>query len=257
VTDQISAALDAVLHGDGTRHAATAGALADDVIVETNFGRAEGAEAAAALLSDPRVAGVVSGVRWSAPETDGGRVLMTGTPAGPSSFGLEAVAWGDGGRITRLELQIQQPAPPEPTALRLTGQIKNAVNGALDNHTPVLIAYTDDTGQVHLSYRGTVQPHGEHGLALWAREPDGGLPRNITARPQVTLFYHDPASRTTYSFYGRARIEHDPAARTRIFEGSHPRERQMDFRRHGVAIVVDLGKIEGRDPGGRFLMVAG
>jgi hypothetical protein len=40
-----------------------------------------------------------------------------------------------------------------------------------------------------------------------------GPPRNIAVRPNVTLFYHDPASRTTYSFHGRARIEPDPGRR--------------------------------------------
>ena len=71
----------------------------------------------------------------------------------------------------------------------------------------------------------------------------------------MTLFYHDPATRTTYTFYGRARVADEPAARAVIFDSSHPRERQMDFGRRGVAIVVDLDKVEGRGPGGRILMV--
>lgn len=53
----------------------------------------------------------------------------------------------------------------------------------------------------------------------------------------------------------RSTIEDDPAARAVIFDNSHPRERQMDFRRRGVAIVVDLDRVEGRGPEGRLLMV--
>jgi Pyridoxamine 5'-phosphate oxidase len=121
----------------------------------------------------------------------------------------------------------------------------------------MLIAYCDDGGQIHLSFRGTIQSHGDGQLALWARDPGGGLPRNIEARPQVTLFYHDPATRTSYTFYGRARLEPDPGGRTAIFEASPAREQQADFRRRGVAIVVDLDKVEGRDAGGRFVMVRG
>jgi hypothetical protein len=71
----------------------------------------------------------------------------------------------------------------------------------------------------------------------------------------VTLFYHDPKARTTYTFYGRARIADDPATRAVIFENSHPGEQQMDFRRRGVAIVVDLDRLEGRAPSGRILML--
>jgi len=172
---------------------AVAAHLSDDVVVETNFGRAEGADAALALL--------------------------------------------------------------RPAALRLTEEIKSAVNGALGNQTPMLIGYTDERGEIHLSFRGTIQARSDEQLALWAREPEGGLPRNIAVRPNVTLFYHDPASRTTYSFYGRARIEADPAARAAIYADSPARERQMDFRQRGVAIVVDLDRVEGRGPGGRVLMV--
>jgi hypothetical protein len=119
----------------------------------------------------------------------------------------------------------------------------------------MLIAYLDDGQQIHLSFRGTIQAYSDDQLALWAREPEGGLPRNIADRPHVTLFYHDPARRTSYTFYGRSRVEHDPGARAAIFENSHPREQQVDFRRRGVAIVVDLDRIEGRVAGGRVLML--
>jgi len=132
---------------------------------------------------------------------------------------------------------------------------RRPINGALDNKTPILIAYSDDGSDIHLSFRGSVQAYRDDALALWARDPDGGLPRNIAARPQVTLFYHDPASRTTYSFYGRARVEAEAAARAEIFAHSNPREQQADFRQRGVAIVVDLDKVEGRGPAGRILML--
>ncbi len=124
------------------------------------------------------------------------------------------------------------------------------MNGALDNQTPMLIAYRDDGEHIHLSFRGTVQAYSDEQLALWARDPQAGLPRNIAAHPEVTLFYHDPARRTSYSFQGRARIESDPEARDRIFDNSNPREQYMDYHRRGAAIVVDLDRVEGRGPGG-------
>lgn len=160
-----------------------------------------------------------------------------------------------GAKISRVEQQIL-PAVPVPAAgLRLTGEIKDAVNGALDNQTPMMIAYSDDGGEIHVSFRGAVQAYSDDQLALWARDPEGGLPRHVTARPKVTLFYHDPKTRTTYTFYGRAWIADDPDIKTAVFDNSHPRERQMDFRRRGVAIVVDLDKLEGRGPAGRILML--
>lgn len=233
------------------------GALADNVVVETNFGRAEGAEAAVALLREPRTAGLLApGAKWSQPTASGDRVTMTATlPPTAAYGGLELVFEFAGDKIARVEQQTLPAVPPAQRELRLDPEMKAAVDGALDNQTPMLIAYVDDEKQIHLSFRGTIQAYSDDQLALWAREPEGGLPRNIPDRPHVTLFYHDPATRTSYTFYGRARVEQDPAARTAIFENSHPREQQMDFRRRGVAIVVDLDKIEGRAAGGRVLML--
>ena len=173
--------------------------------------------------------------------------------AGPIG-GLEFTFWFTDDRISRVEQQFLPAAPQAPTDLRLTDDIKKAVNGALDNQTPMLIAYRDDGERIHLSFRGTVQTYGDDQLALWARDPQGGLPRNIATHSEVTLFYHDPASRTSYSFQGRARVESDPEARDRIFDNSNPREQYMDYHRRGAAIVVVLDRVEGRGPAGRVLM---
>ncbi len=250
----IEAYKNALVKGDDDD---VAGHLADDVVVETNFGRAAGVEAALALLREPRTAGLLAGgAHWSEPAASGDTVTTVAElPATAPFSGIEFVFAFADGKITRVEQQTLPAAPVQPGALRLTGEIMDAVNGALDNQTPMLIAYRDDIDEIHLSFRGTIQAYSDTSLALWARDPGGGLPRHIVARPKVTLFYHDPASRTTYAFYGRARVEDEPAARAVIFENSHPREQQMDFRRRGVAIVVDLDKVEGRGAGGRVLMV--
>jgi hypothetical protein len=236
--------------------AAVAGQLADDVVVETNFGRAEGAEAAVALLAEPRTAGLLAGgARWLEPAAVGDAVTVVAElPATAPFGGIEFMFTFAGDKIARVEQQILPAGPVKPMPLLLTEEIKGAVNGAFDNATPMLIAYDDADGEIHLSFRGTIQAYSADQLALWARDPGGGLPRHIAARQKVTLFYHDPATRISYTFYGRARVEDEPAARAAIFENSHPRERQMDFRRLGVAIVVDLDRVEGRGPRGRILM---
>ncbi len=254
------AAVEAYLAALGTADESALRALgpafAADILVQTNFAQAQGREAALALLSEPRTAGLVAaGVRWSPPQADADRVVVTGTLPQTAPFGgLELVFEFEGDTISRVAQQTL-PAPPlQPRPLRLTPDMKAAVDGALDNQTPMLIAYSDGAEQIHLSFRGTIQAYSDDQLALWARDPEGGLPSNIAARPKVTLFYHDAGKRTTYTFYGRARIAPDPQTRTVIFENSHPREQQVDFRRRGVAILVDLDRVEGRDAGGRLLL---
>ena len=181
--------------------------------------------------------------------------VTAGLPPTAPFSGVEFVFTFGGQKITRVEQQALPAAPLAPADLRLTEEIKSAVDGALDNQTPMMIAYSDNGGEIHLSFRGSIQAYSDDQLAVWARDPGGGLPRHIAARPKVTLFYHDPKTRTTYTFYGRAWIADDPGTRAVIFENSHPREQQMDFRRRGVAIVVDLDRLEGRGPSGRLLML--
>ena len=243
---------NAIVKGDNS----VAGYLADDVVVESTFGRAEGTGAALALLREPRIAGLLAaGPHWTEPAVSGDTVTVTAQlPATAPFGGVEFAFTFAGEKISRVEQQTLPAAPVTPSVLRLTGDIKGAVNGAFDNQTPMMIAYSDDGGEIHLSFRGTIQAYSDDQLALWARDPGGGLPRHIATRPKVTLFYHDPKIRTTYTFYGRARIAEDPEARAVIFENSPPREQQMDFRRRGVAIVVDLDRVEGRAPSGRVLM---
>lgn len=242
---------------DDSAAQAIGGFFVDHVTIQTNFGQARDRAAAVALLREPRTAALVaSGARWSPPTADGDRIMVTATLADTAPFGgLEFVFEFADDKIIRVEQQTFPPRALAPRPLRLTQEIVAAVNGALDNQTPMLIAYLDGQEQIHVSFRGTIQAYADDQIALWARDPEGGLPRNIAARPKVTLFYHDPGRRTSYTFYGRARVVAEAAARATIFENSHPREQQTDFRRRGVAIVVDLDKIEGRDAAGRLLLL--
>ncbi len=250
----VEAYQNAIVRGDDD---SVAGYLADSVIVETQFGRAEGVEGALALLHEPRIGGLLAaGPQWTEPAESGDTITVTARfPVTAPFGGVEFVFTFTGAKISRVEQQTISAAPVPPAELRLTDEIKNAVNGAFDNQTPMMIAYSDGDGEIHLSFRGTIQAFSDGQLAVWARDPEGGLPRHISAQPKVTLFYHDPKTRATYTFYGRAWIADDPDMRTAVFDNSPARERQMDFRRGGVAIIVDLDKIEGRGPAGRILML--
>jgi hypothetical protein len=257
MSDRISAVeayQNAIVMGDDD---SIAGYLADDVVVESNFGRADGVAAALAFLREPRIAGLLAaGPDWTEPAETGDTVTVTARlPATAPFGGVEFVFTFAGPKISRVEQQTLPGTPVPAAELRLTGEIKSAVNGAFDNQTPMMIAYTDEGGEIHLSFRGTIQAYSDDQLAVWAREPGGGLPRHIATRPKVTLFYHDPKTRTTYTFYGRAWLADEADIRTVVFENSPPREQQMDFRRNGVAIIVDLDKVEGRAASGRVLML--
>jgi hypothetical protein len=142
----------------------------------------------------------------------------------------------------------------ETLPLELSEEIVAAVNGAYEAGMPVLVAYVDADGWPHLSYRGTTQAFGPQQLAVWARNPEGGLPTNIVERPRVTLLFRNPQTRQTYVFYGHARLASDPETNEAVYERAPERERAMDPERRGVAVIVDLDRVDGMSPERRFRM---
>jgi hypothetical protein len=251
----VEAYTNAFIKADDVSAGAASQFLADDIVVLTNFGDAEGKQATEELFKNSRTGALLVGASWSDPIVDGDLVVVTATLAETMSIGgIEFAFQFIDGKIARVEQQILPAVPLEPLELCLTDDMRNAIKGALDNQTPMMLAYCDHHEQIHLSFRGTVQAYSDHQLALWARDPGAGFPQNVVLRPDVTLFYHDPAGRTTYTFYGKAHIVSDETVRLTIFDNSDPRERHMDYRRRGVAIIVDLTQVEGRSPRGRVRM---
>ena len=138
------------------------------------------------------------------------------------------------------------------STLKLTPTMKDAVNTALARGKPVSVAYVDERGQPHMSYRGTVQAFGDDRLALWAREAGAGIATAIAQNPAMVLLYGDLASekRMFLTFRGRAHVDNSDETRRTVFENSHPAEQERDKERKGVAIVIDLESIDGLVDGG-------
>lgn len=257
--DAVGRYIEAVVRRDDESTAGIDPVLAEDVTSRGPFGSATGKAAVIDSFGNPRTASILATATWAAPTEQDGVVRVSATSAPGSMIGGfdYTFAFGDDDRIVDIK-QRMVPAPPPPeTEVDLSGPIADAVNAALTNGTPILVAYADDAGQPHLSYRGTTQVYGPQQLAVWARDAKGGLPRALSAHPPVTLMYRDPASRTNYTFYGRGEVTADEAVRTRVFDQSPEAERNFDPDRDGAAIVIDIDKVEGSGPAGRILMVRG
>jgi hypothetical protein len=236
--------------------AALDGALAPDVVVLGMFGPGDGLDAVRrSIATSPRVA-MLQGAAWSAPEGDGaGTVVRAAFPAGAPLGGVVLHVTVDAaGRIARVEQEMVVAAPPETTPLALTDEVNAAVAGAFDNGTTMMLAYVDAGGEPHLSLRGTVQPFSPTQLAMWVRDRGGGFLKALPGHPQVALFYRDPATRATYQFAGRAHVEEDPSVRDAVYRSSPEPERNLDARRAGAAVIVDLDRVESSGPSGRFRM---
>ena len=76
--------------------------------------------------------------------------------------------------------------------IRLTEEMRAAVDGALADGVPIAIAAVDADGQPSITFRGSTQALDGERLALWARNPEGGLVRSIRGNPRVALLYRHP-----------------------------------------------------------------
>jgi hypothetical protein len=257
--DAVHAYTTAVSVRDAPSLAALDTALADDVTVVGIVGAASGKGRVIGALADPAASRMLAGATWGEPEIGVGTAGVTATLAPGTAFAAMrlVIALDAEGRIARVEQQLRPASPLPPTPLALTRAMKEALNGALANGTPVIVAYVDANGQPHLSPRGTAQAFSDDQLALWNRDPQGGMTRGVTANPKVALYYRDPKTRTTFQFAGRARVTTDPGERARIYENSPEIERNLDASRLGVAVIVDLDMVEGGSPAGRIRMLRG
>lgn len=244
-------------HPEEERMAELKAVLADDVVSVTPLGRAEGAEAVAAGLGQSPLSGLFASGSWGeVADKDGSATVTCTFPPGAPLGGVTITATTAGGQLAKVETTMIPAAPPEPVPVDLSGDIAAAVNGALANATPVIVAYVDAEGQPQLSLRGTTQVLNDKQLAMWSRSATGGLPTSVADRPRVSAFYRDPAKRVTYQFHGRARVETDEAVRRQIFDNSPEVEQNFDPELKGAAIVIDVTRVEGRDQRGSFVMSA-
>jgi hypothetical protein len=229
--------------------------LSPDVRLAGPFGAATGREAVVAALGGPMLPGLLAAATWEEPAADGETLSLRATVAPGMVVGgvLSTITVRDG-VVTEILQEPIAAAPPDPTPLELTPGIRQAVSEALNDALPMTLAYVDGAGVPHLSLRGSIHVHGDRELAIWVRDPEGGFLRALEEHPSVALWYRNPANRTTYLFTGRARVVTDADATRAIYEATPERERNVDPRARGKAVLVELDRIEGAGPEGRVLM---
>ena len=147
-------------------------------------------------------------------------------------------------------------APPTLTELKLSPEMQHAVNTAFGTGKPVAVAYVDERGAPQLSYRGSTQAHSEKQLAIWVRNPEGGMLAAVRKNPAVSLIYgnFDPNNRGFMTFRGRARVDDGADTRRLVYERAHEIERNRDPERKGVPLIIDLDTVEGFFGGARLQM---
>ena len=101
-------------------------------------------------------------------------------------------------------------ANPDSTELKLSPALKETVNTALARGRMMSVAYVSPEGRPELSFRGSVQALSDTQLAIWVRDPAGGIIKAVTSgHPHIALLYGElgPESKAFVTFRGRGRVE--------------------------------------------------
>ena len=248
--------LVAALQGDATARGELGAILADDVVMVGLRGRWVGRDAVLEGLADPAGSAMLAPAEWREPTTDGDvTVARAALPAPAQVGGFDYAVHFDGaGRIDRVEQHLLPPAPLPAGPLALGDDVRDLLADALANRTPTVVAYGAPDGRPHVSLRATTQLVAPDAIAMWIRDAQGGLLRGIETNPNVTIWYRDAERRINYQFYGRARRDDSEATRATVYDHSPEAERNLDPSRRGVAVVVELDRVEGSGPAGRVVM---
>ena len=130
--------------------------------------------------------------------------------------------------------------------IELTDEMKQAINSALSDGVPVVVSYVGGDGQPNISLRGSTQVFSDDQLAIWVRNPSGGLLSGIAASPPMALLYRNPAARLSWQFHGRARRDDDEQVRGTVYGNSPEAERNLDPEQNGVAVIIDIDRVIAR-----------
>jgi hypothetical protein len=130
--------------------------------------------------------------------------------------------------------------------IELTDEMRQALDNALTDRSPCLVATASAAGMPDVSYRGSVLVLDSEHLAFWERAKGETL-QNVRENPKACVMYRNPVTRLSWRFYGEASVVDDTALRERIAERVNPFEMAQDPDRTGIAILIRVDRVRARN----------
>ncbi len=127
--------------------------------------------------------------------------------------------------------------------IELTGEMETAVNNALADRLPCLIATASADGRPSVGYRGSMLAFTSSALAYWERTRRMGF-ENVETNPHVVVLYRNPETRQAWKFFGQATIHRDGKTRDDVMARVVQPELDRDPDREGYAVVIELDRVE-------------
>lgn len=136
----------------------------------------------------------------------------------------------------------------EPGPIRFSDAMANTINTAEEREVPMVFAYIDENKAIRQTFRGSIHVHGPLELAFWNRDPNGGFIRALKAgNDTVCTTYRERDTPRLIQFHGRARLVEDKDETARVYAQSPELERNLAHGKNGVAIVIELDRVQGID----------
>jgi hypothetical protein len=246
-TQAAEAYIKALRTGEPSATQAASQYLADDVVLVTGNDEISGHDNVLKRITGQwPLTPVFQHAGFSAPQEADGQVKADGElpPMGAAPQRLSLIFMFDGDKIKRIE-QTQQAASPIQAEV-IPGFVRGIINGALNNGTPLCVAYVDENGQPVQSLRGSTQVYSDRQLCIWVRNADGGIVRAMSSgNNRLSLLYRDSKVRTTLIIQGRGKVSTDPAVRERVYQLSPEVEQNHDTQHKGAALIIDVTSLAG------------
>lgn len=245
-TQAAEAYIKALRTGEPSATQAAGQYLADDVVLATGNDEVTGhANVLKRITGQWPLTPVFQHAGFATPQEEDGKVKAEGElpPMGAAPQKVSLTFTFEGDKIKRIEQQ-QQTAPPQQSET-IPGFVRGIINGALNNGTPIVVAYTDEEGQPVLSLRGSTVVYGDTQLAIWVRNADGGIVKTMSRNNRVSLLYRDSRARTTLIIQGRGHVETDAAVRDRVYQLAPEVEQNHDPAHKGAALIIDVTSLAG------------
>lgn len=116
-------------------------------------------------------------------------------------------------------------------------QYGEAINGALLDGSPCIVATVDEQGRPNMALKGSVLVFdGEH-LAYWERSQGHSL-ANLRARAHISVMYFNYGKLLYLQFHGEAEVHEEGPVRDQIMARVIAPELERDPERKGYGVLI-------------------
>ncbi len=133
--------------------------------------------------------------------------------------------------------------------IELNETIASAIDNAVANAVPVLVASSSAEGMPDIAYKGSVMVFDKDHLAWWERA-HGTTLANVRENGHACLYYVNRAERQSFKFFGTAEVIDSGPVRDQVMARTIQVELDRDPDRKGVAVMVRIDKViePGKEP---------